>query len=90
MAPHIANLPTGWYLTSTSRRNLHVDTNDKLPTRATFRFGINRSSANKRMRYIEGTQIDPNECIFCVPDLNDDVVELGERVPDAESPQKTQ
>lgn len=42
------------------------------------------------MRYIEGTQIDPNECIFCVPDLNDDVVELGKRVPDAESPQKTQ
>lgn len=66
-----------------------MDTNDKLPTRATFRFGINRSSANKRMRYIEGTQIDPNECIFCVPNLSDDIVELVEHVPDAEPPQKT-
>jgi len=42
------------------------------------------------MRYVEGTQIDPNECIFCVPDLNDGVVELGKRVPEAESPQNTQ
>lgn len=67
-----------------------MDTKDKLPPRATFRFGINRSSANKRMRYVEGTQIDPNECIFCVPDLNDGVVELGKRVPEAESPQNTQ
>lgn len=58
-----------------------MDKNDNLPNRATFRFSINRSSANRRMRYVEGTQIDPNECIFCVPDLNDGVKGLDDQEP---------
>ncbi|MNJ46222.1 hypothetical protein D3C77_413480 [compost metagenome] len=59
-----------------------MDKNGNLSNRATFRFGINRSSANKRVRYVEGTQIDPNECILCVPDLNDNVVDLDDRMSD--------
>lgn len=59
-----------------------MDKNGNPPNRPTFRVSINRSSANKKVRYIEGTQIDPNECVFCVPDLDDDVVDIADRVPD--------
>ncbi len=42
--------------------------NDETPRqRPTFGFSSNRTTGTHRVRYREGTMIDPQECVLCIP-----------------------
>ncbi|MCO7518862.1 MULTISPECIES: hypothetical protein [unclassified Pseudomonas] len=42
--------------------------NNETPShRPTFSFSANRTTGAHRVRYREGTRVDPQECVLCVP-----------------------